>query len=204
MAAVVFDCDGVLVDSEPLSQLAWVEAMSHYGVTVTAEEVARFIGGTEAELAAHFSPIAGVDADRLERTAEEMFVQAVGERGVSAYSDAVELARSLTVPRAVASNSFRWRLDTVLGASGLATWIGPSVAGDEVPEPKPAPFVYIEACRVLGVSPDDVLVIEDSVTGIEAARAAGCRVVGVDRGSHPVLNGVQPDLWLESLRPAVG
>ncbi len=189
----------MLVDSEPYSQRAWVGALAAHGATVSEQEVARFVGGTERDLAAHFAGMAGIDPGVLERTAKTLFLAAVAESGVPVYPDAVWLARSIPLPRAVASNSFRWRLDSVLSASGLAGWIGPSVAGDEVRSPKPAPDVYLEAIRRLGVEPEVVLVVEDSAPGIAAARSAGCRVVGVDRGTHEVRHGEQPDIWLDDL-----
>jgi beta-phosphoglucomutase-like phosphatase (HAD superfamily) len=79
----------------------------------------------------------------------------------------------------VASNSLRRLVDLALSGSGLAEAFDAVIAGDEVPNPKPAPDIYLEACRRLGASPDRTVAIEDSPTGAAAARAAGLFVIGI-------------------------
>jgi HAD superfamily hydrolase (TIGR01509 family) len=104
-------------------------------------------------------------------------------------------------PMAVASNSERRLVDLALAGSGLAVSFGAVVAGDEVPNPKPAPDLYLEACRRLGASPEEAVAVEDSPRGAAAARAAGLFVVGI-----PYLPDlpVEADLVAGSLKdPAV-
>jgi beta-phosphoglucomutase-like phosphatase (HAD superfamily) len=183
--ALVLDCDGVVVDSEPSSVRAWTLALARYDHVATGEEIGSFIGTTERHLAEHYGPLVGVSADEMERAAREEFIGVVTSEGVPAYADASALteralAGGLVV--GVGSNSFRWRLDAVLDAAGLSDRYPVSVAGDEVARPKPHPDVYRRVAEMLGVAPARTVVVEDTPTGVVAARAAGCSVVAVARG----------------------
>lgn len=181
--AVLFDCDGVLVDSEPLSFRAWSKALATHGFTLTHDEFSQAVGGTEAMVAERFSPVTGAAPRLLEDSARAVFETiASGAVGFPDTMRLIDRCRALEVPMAVATNGARWRLDTLLSAVGLADLIGVSVASDEVAAPKPAPDLYLEAARLAGVPPARCVVIEDSPTGIRAAVEAGCSVVAVDRG----------------------
>ncbi len=191
VGAVIFDCDGVLADSERASAAAWQETLERYGFLLSPEEFARFIGTTDRDLAETFGPRLGIDPEVILSNANDR-LRAILSGGLEAFADAVGLLGRLDVPVAVASNSDRWRLDAVLAAAGLAGRFKVSVGADEVGQPKPAPDVYLRAADLLAIDPADCLVIEDSPTGIEAARKAGMGVIAVDRGHFP----------RESLEPA--
>lgn len=183
-SAVVFDCDGVLVDSEPASEEAWRRTVEEFGGRLEPTDFARWIGRTDAEVGRHYAEVLGVPAEDLDRRARDHLI-AVLDGGIGTFDDAVEavhLVRRQEIPLAVASNSPRWRLDAVMAAAGLSDLLSRSVGGDEVPHPKPAPFVYLEAAAGLGVSPADCLAIEDSPTGVQSASRAGMTVIAVDRG----------------------
>jgi HAD superfamily hydrolase (TIGR01509 family) len=182
---VVFDMDGVVVDSEPL----WARAR---------RDLVRAAGGRwlpEAETA-----MMGISSDRwsaymherlgLGHLTPDGIRHEVIDRMIALYREQVPLlpgARSAVEatadrwPLAVASGSDRVLLDTVLASSGLGRCFTATVAGDEVTEGKPAPLIYQEACRRLAAAPHDCLAIEDSSAGIESALAAGMRVVAVPR-----------------------
>ena len=183
-ACVVFDNDGVIVDSEPL----WVRAR---------RDLVRDVGGrwiAEAETA-----MMGVSSDvwsaymrdrlRVPLTAPQIRAEVIG-RMVDLYRRRVPLipgAREAVEmvarrwPTGVASGSDRVLLDTVLSTTGLDAHIAATVAGEEVPEGKPSPLIYQEACRRLGAAPRDCLAVEDSGAGILAALAAGMKVVAIPR-----------------------
>ncbi len=185
ITALLLDCDGVTVDSEPLSVVAWERGLATFGYAVDDGVIASFVGRTEGELAAHFSKLIDVHPDRVERAAREAFVESVESDGLTAFADTRRLLEWWADrPVAIASNSPRWRLDAVLRAAGIT--IRPTIAGDEVALPKPAPDVYRRAVEELGVDAGSALVVEDTPTGVAAGLAAGCRVVAVDRGSVPV------------------
>ncbi|HSJ27406.1 MAG TPA: HAD family phosphatase [Acidimicrobiia bacterium] len=181
--AVLFDCDGVLVDSEPVSFVAWSLTLRQYGYELGEREFAESVGGTETMVAVRYSPLVGVGPERLEDEARAHF-ERMAHRA-SGFADALQRVEALeeaAVPVAVATNGLRWRLDVLLTAVDLARLLPVSVTADEVPSPKPAPDLYLAAAARVGTPPARCLVLEDSPTGIAAAKAAGCRVVAVDRG----------------------
>lgn len=181
--AVLFDCDGVLVDSEPVSFSAWAETLAGHGYALQESEFAESIGGTETTVAERYAPILSLDPVALELEAQFAF-ERIAPR-VTGFPDTIELVGRLErshVPIAVATNGLRWRLDVLLRAVGLGHLLDVSVTADEVATPKPAPDLYLAAARLAGVDPDRCVVIEDSPLGIAAALQAGCRVIAVDRG----------------------
>jgi HAD superfamily hydrolase (TIGR01509 family) len=178
---VIFDCDGVLVDSESASAAAWRAALARFGYHIDAVTFAGFVGTTDRALAVAFAAHVGAGVDEVLSAAEEE-MRLIAGQGLNAFADAVALVERLAVPIGVASNSDRWRLEVVLSAAGVRSLFDVTVAGDEVAEPKPAPDVYLRVATLLGINPGDCVVIEDSPTGVVAARAAGMSVVVVRRG----------------------
>lgn len=202
--AVIFDCDGVVSDSEPASVTGWIAAVESFGLEVDEEEMGSFIGQTERDLARHYAPRSGVTVEQMEARARQAFLSIVDADGVSPFPDAVELIRhvdSLDVLFGMGSNSPRWRLDAVLHGTGLKGRFPVTVAGDEVAAPKPAPDVYLTVAERLGVRPDRAVVIEDTPTGIRAAQAAGCTVVAVHRGAVDRSALAIADLVVDGLWP---
>jgi HAD superfamily hydrolase (TIGR01509 family) len=178
---VIFDCDGVLVDSESASAAAWRSALARFDYHIDAVTFAGFVGTTDRALAVTFAAQVGAGVEEVLTAAEEE-MRLIAGQGLNAFPDAVALVERLAVPIGVASNSDRWRLEVVLTAAGLRPLFDVTVAGDEVAEPKPAPDVYLRVATLLEINPTDCVVIEDSPTGVVAARAAGMSVVVVRRG----------------------
>ena len=116
-----------------------------------------------------------------------MLATAVYERGAAPLPGALTLVRALRgrIPIAVASNTPRALIEPALDAAGLGGAFGAIVGADDVENPKPAPDAYVTACTVLGSPPAETIALEDSPTGVAAARAAGLYVIGV-----PSLPGV--------------
>jgi HAD superfamily hydrolase (TIGR01509 family) len=179
--AAIFDCDGVLVDSEWASAAAWRAALARFDYPIDEGTFGGFIGTTDRALSLAFAAQVGVEAGEVLDAAEQEMRRIAGP-GLKAFPDAMALVDRLAVPIGVASNSDRWRLEVVLSAAGVRHRFDVTVAGDEVPQPKPAHDIYLRAADLLEVNPSDCLVIEDSPTGVAAARAAGMEVVAVRRG----------------------
>jgi HAD superfamily hydrolase (TIGR01509 family) len=179
---VVFDCDGTLVDSEPLSGEAWRRAVAPYGYAVTDADLAACLGipylRTHAFLGERVDlPDPQTFWPQLRR---ELF--ALIDAGLPRFADAVQALEDLRargVPVAVASSSVRERLDHTLASAGLAFSV--SIAGDEVEHGKPAPDMFLAAAERLGVAPARCVVVEDSPPGVAAGRAAGMPTLGVCR-----------------------
>ncbi|MEV5595491.1 HAD family phosphatase [Streptomyces sp. NPDC052496] len=183
-APVIFDLDGTLVDSEPNYYEAGRRVLARYGVTgFTWEHHTRFIGIGTRETLAILKREYGIDAPldellagknraylELARAHTEVFPQ------MRAF---VELLHAAGHPLAVASGSSRSAIETVLAATGLDARLTVRVSAEEVAQGKPAPDVFLEAARRLGVEPRTCVVLEDAPPGAEAARRAGMRCVAV-------------------------
>ncbi|GAB7035818.1 HAD family phosphatase [Streptomyces sp. NPDC021749] len=193
--AVVFDCDGLLVNTEDCWTVAETAIFAAHGHPFGPEQKALVIGrSVEAagEAMAQYLGCPGAGAE----LATELLVRVREElsRGAAALPGAAELVRACraAVPVAVASNSPRELLEVALRSAGLADCFTYSFAADEVRSPKPAPELYLTACETLGVTPNRSVAFEDSATGIASARAAGLYVAVV-----PSLPGVDLDHdWL--------
>jgi len=188
ITAVVFDLDGVLVDSEQV----WDEVREAYvretGGTYTDRSARDMMGMSSPEWSRYMA-----EALRVPGTPEEINA-AIVERMLARYGEAppllpgaVEAVQRIGawVPLAIASSSNRELIDAVLRVSGLASDFGVTVSSEEVPRGKPAPDVYLEAARRLGVDPARCGAVEDSHNGIRSAKAAGMRVVAVPNPHYP-------------------
>ncbi|WP_378239063.1 HAD family hydrolase [Amycolatopsis speibonae] len=180
--AVIFDCDGLLMDTEPCWSVAETELFARRGLPFGPDEKALVIGkslpaAADAMAEAFGEPGGGAGiADELLRLVTEV-VTAKAE-AMPGARELVELAAA-AVPVAVASNSPRALLDAALARGGLSAMFPVKLAADEVAAPKPDPEMYSTACRLLKVEPADSLAFEDSMTGLRSARAAGVPVIGV-------------------------
>jgi HAD superfamily hydrolase (TIGR01509 family) len=210
MTAVIFDCDGTLVDSEPLARTAWERAMAPYGYAVTDADAEACVGLPFPRVHAYFAERAALpDVDAMwTEFSGELFTLIDSE--LVLFDDAVEAARALRargVPVAVASSSPRERLERTLGRAGLLDAFDIVVAGDEVSRGKPAPDMFLLAAERLGVEPGACVVVEDSPPGVQAGRAAGmftlavCRVPGTEASlaaADRVVDTVSVDAILEA------
>jgi len=179
--AIVFDVDGVLVDSEPLHAWAWGEVLTRYGIEAEPGEIDQFIGIPCTVMLQYFQDRGGA---RLPDTAindkQALFDEVMPAR-LTAMADAPEVVRALHrrgIPLAAASNSPAPRVRRMLSAIGVWECFSTAAGIDEVPRGKPAPDVYLLACERLGVEPDRCLAVDDSPTGIASAAAAGLTVWG--------------------------
>lgn len=180
--AIVFDCDGLLMDTEPCWTVAETELFARHGLPFGAEQKAQVIGKSLDAAGATMAELFGMPGSGAD-IADELVLRVteVVKAEAEAMPGAVELVARVAacVPVAVASNSARELLEAALARGGIAGRFPVSVAADEVTAPKPDPEMYRVACERLGVAPEDALAFEDSMTGLRSARAAGLRVVGV-------------------------
>lgn len=181
--AMIFDLDGVLIHSMPLHLIAWESYLERIGVRVqhleqrmhgqrNAELVRDLLGNNQAEKVVFehgaskerlFREMLGADPDRYRVP------------GVLEF-----LNRHRKVPKAVASNAEPANIDFVLERFGLKAFFQVTIDGFQVTRPKPFPDIYLRAAEQLQTKPRDCIVFEDSPTGLEAGRAAGMRLVGVE------------------------
>lgn len=210
--ALVFDLDGVIVDSMPVHELAWRRYLETLGFD-GGDIPARMHGRRNDEIVRDFLG-AEIDHDTVlahGAAKERVFREMLGDRlrenlvaGIAEWLDHVEGA-----PMALATNAERANVDFTLDGAGLRRYFDVIVDGSEVSRPKPAPDVYLRAAELLKIAPHNCIVFEDSPVGVAAAVAAGMRVVGVRTHSSPldgivfsVANFLDPRLdgWLSAQR----
>lgn len=190
--AVAWDIDGTLVDSEPLHEQALLATCDEYGVDVRHLDRRLFVG---VHLPDVWSMLRADLAHLLEETA---FCRSVnrhyvaGAPGLRPLPGAIEVVRELDrlgVVQVCASNSGREVVDTNLAQIGLAGLMRGTVSLDDVAQGKPQPEPYLRAAGIAGADPAGMLAVEDSLTGVRAAKAAGMRVAFLDHSGEGVAAG---------------
>lgn len=183
MKAVIFDMDGVIIDSEPMHSAVSVETMAFYGAKITLQDMDRFAGMT---LPAIFSTLKkendiAAPVEEIIAHQEEGILRNVQEEDNAPIDGIRRLLTELKgkgIPAAVASSSPKRLIEAVIAKFKLQDYFVHLVSGEEVPKGKPAPDVYLETARRLNVLPEDCLVIEDSKNGTIAAKTAGMTCIG--------------------------
>lgn len=187
MDSLIFDCDGVLVDSEAIAEATLLELLAEWLPDLAARtELKGALGMTTANILGHLEArsVHRLPPDATARVDETIEARLADELrpidGVAAAIAALEL------PLAVVSNSRRQRVLASLATTGLDARLGdaPIITADQVARPKPDPAIYRLAAGRLGGTPGDCLVVEDSVAGVTAAHGAGMTVIGFTGASH--------------------
>jgi HAD superfamily hydrolase (TIGR01509 family) len=174
---VIFDCDGVLVDSEIVAARVEAEMLTAAGYAITAEELAQAYSGLT------FKDI----LLRIEQEAAVPFQATRLAREVRAIEGAHEAVASVRGKRCVCTNSGRARVAASLARTRLAPFFDGAVFSVEdmaSGRPKPAPDIFLHAAQAMGAAPEATFVVEDSVHGVAGAKAAGMRVIGFTGASH--------------------
>jgi HAD superfamily hydrolase (TIGR01509 family) len=180
---VAFDCDGVLVDSEPITCGVLMEMLNEVGWKISLEETIHTFVGRSFRDEFHLiescigKPLAtDFYANFLERRDAGLRQSVEPVRGVQS---AIEEIARLRIPFCVASGAERAKMQLTLGRTGLLPWFdGKMFSGMEVPRSKPAPDVYLLAAKTMGVAPERCVVVEDTPIGVTAGVAAGMTVFG--------------------------
>lgn len=185
---VIFDCDGVLVDSEYLSAQINAELLTAAGFPISAEELSeRYTGMILKDALTLIEKQIDIplSASLLDKAHEEFDRRVKTE--LMAIDGVRDLVNSLNVPYCICSNSVHNNIKTMLTITGLYDLFEDKIfSAPEVgsKKPKPAPDVFLYAAKKFNMAPQDCIVIEDSVTGTKAATAAGMRVIGFTGGNH--------------------
>lgn len=198
---LLLDCDGVLADTELLSCSAVADAFTAAGAPVTTQEALRIFAGCDRAFLRGWLADHGV-ADPTAALAEKD--RLTFERIDAALKPDPELIGFLEALRrdglrwCITSNSLHRRLSLTLGRLGVLELTGEAqvFSAEDVARGKPAPDLHLLACRRMGVAPEEALVVDDSVSGIRGARAAGIRAVGFVRYA------LKPEAAAETLRTA--
>jgi HAD superfamily hydrolase (TIGR01509 family) len=209
---VIFDCDGVLVDSEPLSLDVLVRVLGNAGVDMDAEEATeRFLGKSLKTMSdiLHEEYGLAVDDHFLEEMRLDLYQRFRRElQPVAGIADALD---ELDIARCVASSSQMERIRLSLTITGLIDRLEPHLfSAPMVENGKPAPDLFLYAAEKMQTPPENCIVIEDSPAGIEAAQAAGMRVFAFAGASHAkserhlaTLQQLEPDVLFDDMRELI-
>jgi beta-phosphoglucomutase family hydrolase len=179
--ALIFDCDGTLADTMPAHYVAWHKTLLRHGIDFNEDRFYSLGGVPTVQIIQLLASEAGLslDAVAVGREKEMAFHEAIDS--VEPIAAVVDIARRHVgkLPMAVGTGSEWWSAERVLKRIGVLDWFGAVVCADHVQRHKPAPDVFLEAARRLGVDPKDCCVYEDTDLGLAAGRAAGMAVVDV-------------------------
>ena len=186
--AVVFDLDGVIVDSEHVWDEVRQQLAEERGGRWHDRASRDMMGMSSPEWSRYMHDVIGLAEPPEEINAEVVRrLEALYREEIPLLPGAVEAVQSLAArwPLGLASSSNRELIDLVLETSGLARSFKATVSSEEVPRGKPAPDVYVEAARRLGVEPAHCAAVEDSENGIQSAKSAGMRVIAIPNPQYP-------------------
>jgi HAD superfamily hydrolase (TIGR01509 family) len=204
-SGILFDMDGLVLDSEATYVSAWQRAARDLGKSLADSAAERLFGRHADDVAVRLGEMLGPSFDRADffKRAEGHWFEILARDGIPrmpGIEALLEHLRQNTIPFALATNSDRHYADKCLGAAGLDQVFQIMVTRDQVAQGKPAPDLFEEGARRLGLTPARCLVLEDSETGLRAARAAGCYAVLIQQRSalrdtlSPLAHAVYPDL----------
>jgi beta-phosphoglucomutase len=214
--ALLFDMDGVIVDSNPVHREAWARFNRQFGVETTEAMHQRMYGRRNDEIIRDYfgDGLTPEEIAARGRAKEAMYREMVSGRVEKMLVPGLRqfLERYRKAPMAVVSNAEPDNVASILDQAGLRPYFGAIVDGHQVSRPKPYPDIYLRAADRLAVAPANCIVFEDSHSGVQAAVAAGMRVIGVTttfvnlRGTHITIdNFLSRDLepWLQAQTRAV-
>ncbi len=208
---VIFDCDGVLVDSEELANRVLVGTLASHGLNLSLDEAISFFSGfTPEDTVAKAESMLGraLPKNFWHETQSKTF--SAFRSGLKPIAGAVELVTALKqagMKVCVASSGAHKKLELVLGLTGLDEWFGQYVfSAEDVARGKPAPDLFLFAAGQMRIDPAECLVIEDSRPGIEAAQVAGMRPILFDPdGRHGIyVKGVTRVIALDQVHDIIG
>ena len=176
--AVIFDMDGLMVETERLAKRFWGEALDEFGVSLTDDQYLRIVGRTSVDSTIILNEMLGADfpVEKCRARMRELYYADIAETGIPVKPGLLELVQFLqkkSVGYAVATSTVRDITERKLEITGLASYFEMIISGDEVSNGKPDPEIFLKVAESLGVAPGACVVLEDSFNGIRAAHAAG-------------------------------
>lgn len=183
MKAVIFDMDGVLVDSQPYHFKADIDTMAEYGVIKDQKFYESFAGTLTADRMRTLKEMFGLDVPVEEMTIkrENMILDIMGKEDIKPVLGIPEFLRSIKekeLTTAVASSSDYKLINLILDRLKIAKYFDSVTSGSDVKRGKPSPDVFLLAAERIGIEPAECLVVEDSENGVKAAKAAGMKALG--------------------------
>jgi len=206
VAAVIWDMDGVLVDSEPHHVKLEKKLFEELGLDIAEEEHLSYMGKPADKMWEEIKELKGVAAslevlnERHRMVAEKYFSEIKDIKPVDGLVDVLEELKGRGLPMAVASSSLRSVIDIILKKTGLEKYFDVIVSREDVKEGKPSPDIFLHAASLLNAGPEECIVIEDSSNGIKAAKAAGMFCVAFTGTGDGNADTSSADVEIRSLR----
>ena len=213
--ALIFDMDGLMLNSEPLYQEAWQAAAQELGYTLDAELYMSLVGRSSAEAERMFTQVFGeaFPANKFNDRWDELWQKLIKDQGIALQPGLLPLlewVEQQDISKAVGTSSNSAEAETCLSLAGIRDRFSILVTVDQVAAGKPEPDIFLEAAKRLAIAPQQCLVLEDSNAGIQAAQAAGMPAVMVPDLQVPteaikaIAHGIFPSLyevlaWLQRL-----
>lgn len=201
MKAIIFDMDGVIIDSEPMHKKIEVELLEELGGTVTEEEHMTYTGTTDEHMWSSFKKKFQLEPaveDMITSKKERFMDQIHTIPLVEGFEDVVKLFHDEGYLLALASSNNRSSVDQIIKQFDLEQYLEVSMSGEDIVNGKPAPDIFLKTAEKLKVEPEDCLVIEDAKNGVTAAKAAGMKCIGLDNPNSGVQDLSEADLVLTS------
>ncbi|MFH0832450.1 MAG: HAD family phosphatase [Candidatus Aenigmatarchaeota archaeon] len=180
--AAIFDMDGLLIDSEPMHFAAWKSVYENHGLTLTEDEYPQFVGTGDITVgiyaASRFK--LAINPENLVEEKKRIYLDLI--KGIKFVEGAVPLIKSFRsnkIKTAIATSYWRNIIDSIMKPNGYGELFDLVVCGDDVKEVKPSPEIYILAAKKLAVEPRECIALEDSRSGVLAAKAAGIFCVAI-------------------------
>jgi HAD superfamily hydrolase (TIGR01509 family) len=199
---IIFDLDGVIADSHPVHEIAWKAVLAEAGRAVSSADIA-FIreGRTRAEMLVHFFPQGSPEElTALGQRKDELYYGNIDRlRPVPGVLDLIQKLAQASFPLALATSASRERVVQTLSAFGISPFFRVIVTGSDVRTGKPDPAMFLQAARELQIDPSKALVVEDSISGVMAAKTAGMKcVVYSPEGCDERLLALEPEYVIQS------
>lgn len=197
LRAVIFDLDGVIVDSHPAHLQAWKTFLASLDKNVSDSDLQFVLEGYKREvILRHF--LGELSADQVRHYGarkDALFRDSLQDlKAVAGFHDFFDSVRAAALPVALASSASRWRVEYMLTRLDLKRAFRAIVSGDDVVTGKPDPAIFLAAARAVGVDPKNILVCEDAVAGVEAAKRAGMKCLAIAaNGRGPLLEKAGAD-----------
>ena len=205
MKAVIFDMDGVIIDSEPIHFEVDMQTMREFGVNISKDELNKYVGTTNEYMLNDL-----INKYKIQKSIKEILeykmeltIRRIKETKINAISGIPELLISLkhnNIKTAIGSSSPKELIITVIEKFQLGKYFDCIVSGDEVKEGKPKPDIYLEVSKRIGVNPEECNVIEDSRNGVLAAKNAGMKCFGFRNVNSGNQDLSKADIIVDSIR----
>lgn len=205
MQAVLFDMDGVIIDSELIHTKMKIETLAHFGIPCAEEECLPYVGRSAKAFFGDFAKKAGKDIDIAEMIAYKHgiyldYLKTAPElEPIAGIRELLSDLRFHGFKIGIGSSSVRRSIITALERFGIVDYFECIISGAELPESKPHPAVYLLCAQKLGVQPQACVVVEDATSGIMAAKAAGMKCIAFDNINSGKQDLAEADIIVDSM-----